>query len=169
VYSIKSITDVSRRVWFIFWHPRTLAHHHFFVPCPKTIPLFSSSFVAVILKLKVTHSGSSWCSLRKQLLSSIYFRPDHHIYFLSWWFVFISFHVSGRCGRDRMLIGVITTYVISAYHHWNLEFESRSDEVIQFVSDLQQVGGILRVLRVSTRPQRHDTWKEMNTNHHERK
>ena len=89
-----------------------------FCAMPKTIPLFSLSFVAVILKLNVTHSGSCWCSFCKQLLSSIYFRPDHQIYFFSWWFVFISFHVSGRCGRDRMVIRVITTYAINACHHW---------------------------------------------------
>jgi len=29
----------------------------------------------------------------------------------------ISSHVSGRCGRDRMVIGFITTYANSAYHH----------------------------------------------------
>jgi hypothetical protein len=45
-----------------------------------------------------------------------------------------------------------TTYAISAYHHWCCEFESRSGRsvqhyVIKFVSDLRQVGGLLRVLR----------------------
>jgi hypothetical protein len=28
--------------------------------------------------------------------------------------------------RDRMVVVFITTYVISAYHHWCCEFESRS-------------------------------------------
>ena len=28
--------------------------------------------------------------------------------------------------RDRMVVGFITTYAISAYHHWCCEFESRS-------------------------------------------
>jgi len=41
--------------------------------------------------------------------------------------------------------------VISAYHHWSCEFESRSGRgvhlyVIKFVSDLQQISGFLRVL-----------------------
>jgi hypothetical protein len=45
-----------------------------------------------------------------------------------------------------------TTYVISAYHHWWCEFESRSGcgvqhYVIKFVSDLRQVDGFLLVLR----------------------
>ena len=53
-----------------------------------------------------------------------------------------------------MVVGFITTYAISAYHHKRSEFESRSSEmyliqhyVIKFVSDLQQVGGFLCVLR----------------------
>jgi hypothetical protein len=37
----------------------------------------------------------------------------------------------GRCGRDRMVVGFITTYVISAYHHWRCEFESRSGRGVQ--------------------------------------
>ena len=28
-----------------------------------------------------------------------------------------------RRGRDRIVIGFITTYAISAYHHWSCEFE----------------------------------------------
>ena len=56
-----------------------------------------------------------------------------------------------RC-RDCMVVGFTTTYVISAYHHWCCEFESRSERgvkhyVIKFVSDLRQVGGFPRVLR----------------------
>ena len=54
-------------------------------------------------------------------------------------------------GLYRMVVGFTTTYVISAYR---FEFEPRSGEVyliqhyvIKFVSDLQQVGGFLRVLR----------------------
>ena len=54
---------------------------------------------------------------------------------------------------DRMVVGFTTTCAISAYHHQCCEFESRSGEVysiqhcvINFVSDLRQVGGFLRVL-----------------------
>ena len=59
---------------------------------------------------------------------------------------------SGRFGRDRMVVGIITTYAIGAYHHWCCEFEPRSGRGVQhyaikFVSDLRQVGGFLRVLR----------------------
>ena len=25
--------------------------------------------------------------------------------------------IGGHCGRDRMIVGFITTYAISAYHH----------------------------------------------------
>ena len=48
-----------------------------------------------------------------------------------------------------MLVGFTTTYAIRAYHHWCCEFESRSGRgvqhyVIQFASDLWQVGGFLQ-------------------------
>ena len=54
-----------------------------------------------------------------------------------------------RHGRDCMVVGFTTTCAISAYHHWCYEFESRSGRgvqhyVIQFVSDLRQVGGFHR-------------------------
>jgi len=32
---------------------------------------------------------------------------------------------------DRMVVGFITTYTISAYHHWCCEFESRSGRGVQ--------------------------------------
>ena len=59
----------------------------------------------------------------------------------------------GRRGRDIMVVGFTTTYAISTYHHWCCEFESRSRRgvqhyVIKLVSDLLQVGGFLRVLRL---------------------
>ena len=60
----------------------------------------------------------------------------------------------GRRGGDRMVVGFTTTYEISAYHHERCEIESRSVEmysvqhyVIQLVSDLRHVGGLLLVLR----------------------
>jgi hypothetical protein len=61
-------------------------------------------------------------------------------------------HAGGRRGRDRMVVGLYTTYAISAYHHWCCELESRSVRGVQhyvkeFVSDLRQVGCFLRVLR----------------------
>ena len=63
------------------------------------------------------------------------------------------FKDSGRCNRDRMVVRFTTTCAISAYHHLRCEFESRSAElyliqhyVIQFVSELRQVGGFLQVL-----------------------
>jgi hypothetical protein len=68
-------------------------------------------------------------------------------------FKYQSYRVTwGRSGHDRMVVGFMTTYAISAHHHWWCEFESRSGRgeqhyVIKFVSDLRQVGGFLRVLR----------------------
>ena len=58
----------------------------------------------------------------------------------------------GRHDRDRMVVGIKTTYAISAYHHLCCEFESRSGGgvqhyVIKFVISLRQVDGFLRVLR----------------------
>jgi hypothetical protein len=65
----------------------------------------------------------------------------------------------GRRGRNRMVVGFTATYATSAYHHWCCEFESRSGRdvqhyVLKFVSDLRQVGGFLRVIRIrkSTAP-----------------
>ena len=67
-----------------------------------------------------------------------------------------------RRGRDRMVVGFITTYAISAYHHWRCEFESHSGEVfsiqhyvIKFVSDLRQVGGFFSVSSTN-KTDRHD-------------
>ena len=57
-------------------------------------------------------------------------------------------------GRDRMVVGFMTFYAISVYHHYRGKFESHSGEVysikhyvIKFVSDLRQVCSFLRVLR----------------------
>jgi len=33
--------------------------------------------------------------------------------------------------RDRMVVGFITTYAISAYHHWCCEFELRWGRGVQ--------------------------------------
>ena len=56
----------------------------------------------------------------------------------------------GRHGHDRMVVRFTTTYVISAYHHWCWEFESRSGQghsvqhyMTKFVSDLYHVRVIL--------------------------
>ena len=56
----------------------------------------------------------------------------------------------GRRGRDRIVVGFTTTYVISVYHQLCCEFESGRGVqhfVIKFVSDLRQVGGFVRLLR----------------------
>jgi len=53
----------------------------------------------------------------------------------------IAHVIPSEGGRDRMVVGFTTAYVISAYHHCCCEFESRSGRgvqhyVIRFVSDL---------------------------------
>jgi hypothetical protein len=59
-----------------------------------------------------------------------------------------------------MVVGFITAYAISAYHHKGCEFEPLLIQpyVIKFVSDLKQVCGFLRVLRFppSIKTDRHD-------------
>ena len=67
----------------------------------------------------------------------------------------LDFQLHKGCrGRDRKVIRFPTTYAIRAYHHFWCEFEPGSGEVysiqhhvIKFVSDFQQVGGFLLVLR----------------------
>ena len=59
--------------------------------------------------------------------------------------------LQGPSYLSSISVGFTTTYVISAYHHWCCEFESRSGRdvqhyVIKVVSNLRQVDGFLRVL-----------------------
>jgi len=65
----------------------------------------------------------------------------------------MTYHWRERRGRDRVVVGCITTYVISPYHHLRRAFESRPGEVysiqhyfIKFVCHLRQVDGFLHVL-----------------------
>jgi hypothetical protein len=61
-----------------------------------------------------------------------------------------------RRGRDCMIVGFTSTFAINVHHHYLNEFEFRSGKVysiqhymIKFVSDLRQVGDLLRVLLFS--------------------
>ena len=72
------------------------------------------------------------------------------MYYLQSEYKTLSPKTRDRRGRDRMVVGFITTYVISFYHHYRHEFESHSGDVysiqpyvIKVVSDLQQFGGFL--------------------------
>ena len=61
-------------------------------------------------------------------------------------------YIRGCLGRDLMVVALTTTCAISAHQHRYCELESRPGRgvqryVIKFVSDLRQVGGVLRVLR----------------------
>jgi hypothetical protein len=42
-----------------------------------------------------------------------------------------SYKCKSRHGRDRMVVGFITTYTIDAYHHWRGWFKSRSGRGVQ--------------------------------------
>ena len=62
--------------------------------------------------------------------------------------------ISDHRGRDRMVVGFITTYAISAYQHQCYEFESSSwrgvfDTTLcgKVFQRLRPVGGFLRLLR----------------------
>ena len=46
-----------------------------------------------------------------------------------------------------MVVGFTTTYAISVYHHYSCEFEFTHGDVINFVSDLREVGGFLQILQ----------------------
>ena len=53
-----------------------------------------------------------------------------------------------------MVVEFTTTYAISVYHHYSCEFEfthgdvnSIQYDVINFVSDLREVGGFLQILQ----------------------
>ena len=77
------------------------------------------------------------------------------LYFNTIAFTLYIYQNRGRRGRDRMVLGFTTTYVISAYHHWCCELESGSGRgvqhyVIKFVSDLWQVGGFFPGTLVSS-------------------
>jgi len=52
-----------------------------------------------------------------------------HLHFISYYMYGII--LGGRRGRDRMIVGFTTTYVISTYHHWCCGFESRSGRGVQ--------------------------------------
>jgi hypothetical protein len=90
-------------------------------------------------------------------LMVMFFHVILWIHYYSWYIVLnfvnsIKQELGGRHGRDRMVVRTTTTYAINAYHNWCCEFESWSERgvqhyVINFVSDLRQLGGFLRVLR----------------------
>ena len=59
--------------------------------------------------------------------------------------LFTYMTTKGSSCRDHMVVGFMTTYVISAYHHKRCVFESRSwRSVIKLVGDFWQVGCFLR-------------------------
>ena len=75
------------------------------------------------------------------------FYYSDHIWLFCWYVT----TTGGRSGSGRMVVGFITNYALSVYHHKRCEFESCSGEVysiqhyvIKFVSDFWQVGGFLR-------------------------
>ena len=79
----------------------------------------------------------------------------------------------GSHGRDRMVVGFITTYAISAYHHLCCDFESHSDDT----TICDQVSQWLATCRwfspgtplsSTNKTDRHDNWNivERGVKHH---
>jgi hypothetical protein len=56
---------------------------------------------------------------------------------LKWWEW--PYKRRGRRGHDRVVVGFINTYAISAYHHLSCEFESNSGEVYSILRWRKQV------------------------------
>jgi hypothetical protein len=54
---------------------------------------------------------------------SLYIRMNYYMEYIQ--IIHIKI-VGDRSGRDRMVVGSTTTYVLSVYHHKGCEFESRS-------------------------------------------
>ena len=51
---------------------------------------------------------------------------------LNWyWLLFNIIYPGSSRGRDRIVVGFTTTYVISAYHHWCCGFYSNSGRCVQ--------------------------------------
>ena len=73
--------------------------------------------------------------------------PDTAPYWAAWkWGIFLgrrfteqsynkSFGSKGHHGLGHMVVGFTTTHAISAYHHYNFEFESRSWQVLSVTGD----------------------------------
>ena len=51
------------------------------------------------------------------------------------------FNRRGRRSRDSMMVGFITAYAISAYHHQRCEFESRSGDVYSIQHYVMKLAG----------------------------
>jgi len=85
-----------------------------------------------------------WCEAGSQKSLNNLATPARPLFYIYLYlFNRTSHDVGGRRGHNRILVGFITTYAISAYHHQQCEFEYCSDEVysiqhyvIKFVSDL---------------------------------
>jgi hypothetical protein len=88
----------------------------------KIVILYEMVWLVGFILFKATSNNISVISWRSVLLVDETGGPrENH------WnqYIYMSFHIRGHRGRDRMVVGFTTTYVISAYHHWCCEFESR--------------------------------------------
>ena len=119
------------------------------MPMLKTVLYLDGRLVVggmtIIVNLQIRWNIITRTSVNFVRFSSLYCWTCIHIFIISPFFL-----GGGRRGRDRMVVGFTTTYVISAYHHWCCELEFQSGrgvhDVIKFVSDLRQVCDFLQAL-----------------------
>ena len=107
------------RDWSLTW----------FVPDPRRGCGFPTSYVLVFLCSagSVQYCSFYWYWWNFWLVKPFDVNPNNQIKHLT----LLLVQGWGHRGRDRLVVGFTTTYVISAYNHWCCEFESRSWRGVQ--------------------------------------
>jgi hypothetical protein len=109
--------------------------------------------VHVVFRLQgLANKLSYWETIADLIINVLKFNPEWTCTHLIDHFCEVALQSRGRRGRHRMVVGFTTTCVISAYITTKVvssnpvygEVFSMQHYVIKFVSDLRQVGGILR-------------------------
>ena len=115
-----------------------LAHGRWFSPVSSTTKTGRRDIAEMLLKVALKYQNQSVIEWKQ---SVILFEMN----------VNESNRLWDRRGRDRIVIGCRTTYVISVYHHLCCQFKSRSRRGVLDITlcdnHWRQVGGFLRVPR----------------------
>ena len=114
--------------------------------------IFDFFFINVTLFIAILIKNVTLCMINSTYRCEFYSKYIYmYLNFNRWpvgdrYICFVFIWQGDRRCRDRMVVGITTTCVISAYHHLSCEFESCSGEVysiqhyvIKFVSDVRQV------------------------------